>query len=155
MATWNLYKTDAHGNIETAAPAASLARTGFETALSYKGFATYVAVEAVDNEGVVLGRSHIVKTVVSAKLSILTVAQESQWLEDLGQRWRSGQRNVYLASTIFNRPGVMFASGVCVGMILLVASRVLWRAKRKGTFSRRWSEPLYKLVSQCDESEKF
>lgn len=154
VATWNLYKTDAHGNIETAEPAVSLPRTGFETALTFHGFATYVVVEALDDEGNVLGRSRIVKTVVSAKLSILTVTQEAEWLESVGRRWRAGQHNVYLTGNIPHRPGFMFGSGIVCGMALLVASRALWRAKRKGTFSRRWGEPLYKLVSQFDDSEK-
>jgi hypothetical protein len=153
VATWTLYKADDHGNADGDEPVASMPRLGFETAISYRGFATYVFVEGLDGEGNVLGRSQTVKTVVSAKLSVLTVAQESQWLEEM--RKLRTIPHLRMADVVSRSPSLMFAVGTLCGMALVFGSRAMWRGKRKRSmFSRRWGGPLYRLLSQADDTDK-
>lgn len=57
---WKLYKTIPSGNFRLFL--CERPRQGFETQLAWKGFASYVIVEAVDFEGKVLATSEVVET---------------------------------------------------------------------------------------------
>lgn len=57
---WKLYKTIPSGNFRRFL--CERPRQGFETQLAWKGFASYVIVEAVDFEGKVLATSEVVET---------------------------------------------------------------------------------------------
>lgn len=57
---WKLYKTIPSGNFRLFL--CERPRRGFETQLAWKGFASYVIVEAVDFEGKVLATSEVVET---------------------------------------------------------------------------------------------
>lgn len=80
VATWNLYKTDADGIHEELA--ASNARQGFETAVSYEGYASFVVLEALDEYGQILGRSNVEKTIPSADLRNFSIIKETQWFQE-------------------------------------------------------------------------
>ncbi len=149
--SWNLYKTDDIGNIDSPEPVTASPRMGFETTLSYKGFASYVVAEATDRHGAVLGRSEVIKTIVSARLSTATIAQESQWLDRMNRRTGPTRQAIWLVNMIYVNPTVTFASGLFCGMTLLVVSRALWRAKWKGLLSRRRNGSFYKQLPQCDD----
>ena len=157
VASWNLYKADDHGDINAAELVTTLPRSGFETALTYSGVATYVIVEGVDREGTILGRSHTVKSDISADLSPMTVAQEAQWLYEMRYRRTGGSSAGWLSGSFTNKPGLVFWLGVLFGMLVLMGSKAVWRANQKGAFAGIWRQrqPWYRLVSQHDESEKM
>ncbi len=145
--TWNLYKTDDVGNIDSPKPVAALPRMGFETTLSFKGFASYVIAEAMDRHGAVLGRSEVIQTVVLARLSTVTIARESEWLNRKNRRTDTTRQAIWLMRVIYINPLVSFANGLFCGMTLLVASRALWKAK----WSRRRNDSGHKQLPQYDE----
>lgn len=60
ISLWKLYKTIPSGNFRRFL--CERPRQGFETQLAWKGFASYVIVEAVDFEGKVLATSEVVET---------------------------------------------------------------------------------------------
>lgn len=60
ISLWKLYKTIPSGNFRLFL--CERPRQGFETQLAWKGFASYVIVEAVDFEGKVLATSEVVET---------------------------------------------------------------------------------------------
>lgn len=60
ISLWKLYKTIPSGNFRLFL--CERPRQGFETQLAWKGFASYVIVEAVDFEGKVLATSDVVET---------------------------------------------------------------------------------------------
>lgn len=62
---WKLYKTIPSGNFRRFL--CERPRQGFETQLAWKGFASYVIVEAVDFEGKVLATSEVVETKLIGK----------------------------------------------------------------------------------------
>ena len=140
VGSWILYKTDNRGNRSTAQPVATLPRTGFETALKYDGYATYVVVEALDRSGQALGRSKVVKTIVSSPLSENTIALEAQWLQNLGAKKQESKESYWSekAKATASNGVTKFALGLICGVTLAVAGKAVWRARRKGL---RWWRP--------------
>lgn len=80
IASWNMYRTDAEGSHEELI--ASQARRGFETALSYRGHASFVVLEALDLHGEPLGRSNVQTTILPENVSTSAVNDETQWPQD-------------------------------------------------------------------------
>jgi hypothetical protein len=82
VAIWELLHTNAAGNVFESV--ASLPRQGFETALSYDGFAEYVVVLALDASGNEIGRSKTIKTTLPSNTNLLdiSVAEEAKWQQD-------------------------------------------------------------------------
>lgn len=81
VASWTLLHTNAEGNVLDTI--VSTPRQGFETALSYDGFAKYIAVLALDHNGEEIGRSKTIKTRLPSDkdATSLAVAEEAQWLQ--------------------------------------------------------------------------
>ncbi|KAK3691689.1 hypothetical protein LTR37_018482 [Vermiconidia calcicola] len=125
VATWNLYKSTEDG--ETMLKIASKPRSGFETALEYDGFASYVVVEAVNKDRVPIGQSEIFKTIHSEDMSTPAVATEIQWLEEVGgslpeESWTSHAKNVAA------NPIATFFAGVIASAVVVF---VVWRFRQK------------------------
>lgn len=78
---WNLYRTVANGQINILVATAE--RLGFETVLSYGGYASYVIVEAVNQNGTVLGRTSVMKTYAHPNITAEAVAEDDHWLNDI------------------------------------------------------------------------
>jgi hypothetical protein len=81
VTSWTLLHTNAEGNVfETIV---STPRQGFETALSYDGFAKYIVVVALDRNGEEIGRSKTIRTIFPSDkdATSLAVAEEAQWLQ--------------------------------------------------------------------------
>ena len=57
----------------------SVPKQGFETALAYDGFAEYVVVVALDQNGQEIGRSETVKTTRPVDALDISIAKEVQW----------------------------------------------------------------------------
>lgn len=60
VANWILYESDAHG--KSLKRLKKAARRGFETNINYDGFAKYVIVEGLNQNGQALGRSRVIQT---------------------------------------------------------------------------------------------
>lgn len=67
VARWSLYGTDANGRSRKWL--SSVPRNGFETEISYRGYASHIMVEAVDKAHHVLGKSEVFETVGSVEES--------------------------------------------------------------------------------------
>lgn len=99
---WKLYKTIPSGNFRLFL--CERPRQGFETQLAWKGFASYVIVEAIDSEGKVLATSEVVET---KKLMMMSkddgdegeeglvmsgeVAEEIWWVQEKEREEREGE----------------------------------------------------------------
>lgn len=102
ISLWKLYKTIPSGNFRRFL--CERPRQGFETQLAWKGFASYVIVEAVDFEGKVLATSEVVET---KKLMMMSkddgdegeegevmsgeVAEEIWWVQEKEREEREGE----------------------------------------------------------------
>ncbi len=83
VASWKLYKTTAEGGSRE--QIANVKRQGFETMLTYDGFASYVVVEGVDHDGHSLGESDVVKSIPPRSSFGSAVVEEQQWIQDQDQ----------------------------------------------------------------------
>jgi hypothetical protein len=147
VATWNLYKTDADGSHEELV--ASIARQGFETALSYKGYASFVILEALDANGQILGRSNVERTVPPPNPQSPAVIEETQWLQDHTSGTSASQ-----ALAALHNPAIMFFVGATS---CAAAVAVLWayfRSKKTAGFWRRSQKQAYGRLSHGDEETK-
>lgn len=97
---WKLYKTIPSGNFRLFL--CERPRQGFETKLAWKGFASYVIVEAVDFEGKVLATSEVVETKLIGKddgdeddgeglVMSGEVAEEIWWVQEKEREEREGE----------------------------------------------------------------
>lgn len=99
---WKLYKTIPSGNFRRFL--CERPRQGFETQLAWKGFASYVIVEAVDFEGKVLATSEVVETKLIGKddgdgdddggeelVMSGEVAEEIWWVQEKEREEREGE----------------------------------------------------------------
>lgn len=77
VSSWKVYKTDKNGDAEV--EISWIPKAGFETAISYEGFAKYIFVEAVDGEGNALGRSKTFETIPPLNILTPAVAEEELW----------------------------------------------------------------------------
>ncbi|KAK3696303.1 hypothetical protein LTR37_018039 [Vermiconidia calcicola] len=148
VASWNMYKTDHEGNDAGAAPVATVPRAGFETTLKYQGYATYVRIEGLDRMGEVLGRSSVVQTVVSAKLSTETATKETEWLEEIGTKKTGSDKDSWTTKATYSNPAIIFISGITIGGLLILGIRV---SRRRGLFLKRQGGASYELVNQREE----
>ncbi|KXT10724.1 hypothetical protein AC579_1837 [Pseudocercospora musae] len=94
VASWNLHRTDASGRAGATSLIASQMRTGFETTISFDGYAKFVIVEAMDKNGDVLenGRSQIFTTLLAKNMLTTEVAAEDLWLQQISE---GGYARVY------------------------------------------------------------
>lgn len=81
VASWNVYRTDSSGKMDSQSPTNNSPRNGFETKISLPDHAAYVVVEALDRNGNVLehGTSAIIRTVAEADKHIVSKLRESRW----------------------------------------------------------------------------
>lgn len=133
--SWNVYESTPNG--ETKKMIASSARQGFETALVYEGYATFVIAEALDRDGEPLGTSTIVKTLAPSDKLDPSVLKDAEWLEDHSAENSRAGSSPWLAElgSVFSNPAVTFVSGVifCVAVGLTIWG--VYRAQRKGAFA--------------------
>lgn len=125
---WNFYKTNPLG--KHAVPLGSARKAGFETSLTYDGFAKYVVVEAVHWNGTVLGRSAVVTTALRDD-STEAVEEEEDWQDEVTPLWWKIQHS----------PWFLASAGAVVGVAALVAVvagvRRMWARRPKGWSWRR------------------
>ena len=80
VVAWKLYKSNADGS--STEQVASTKRSGFETALTYKGYASYVIVKAIDKDGKEIGKSRMMQTRGLADKLHTAAIKEAQWLQE-------------------------------------------------------------------------
>ncbi|KAK5173310.1 uncharacterized protein LTR77_001991 [Saxophila tyrrhenica] len=135
VASWRLSKTDKKG--EKSLPLTIMPRSGFETLITYDGYAKYVVVEALDINGRSLHTSDVAKTVASKNLDPDAVAEEQQWLHPESSSASAG-------SSL--RGFGVFTGGLFCGVALLWGA-LFWKRRRE----RR--RPRYERVAGEEEDE--
>jgi len=129
VAFWNLYKTDRSGKtVELIVGGAQ--KEGFETAISHKGYASHVVVEALDSKGQVLGKSDVFETIPPEDMFGSSVVEEAQWLEDHESTLTAG------AQVVASSPLAALAIGVASGAATFALLWFFWLTRRRG--SKRW-----------------
>ncbi|KAK3702090.1 hypothetical protein LTR37_015065 [Vermiconidia calcicola] len=116
---WNIHHAHADGTRELIA---STPKTGFETAITYDGYASHVIVEALGRKGKILGTSEVTKTVGPAALIEGLDVQEVEWIED----------DISAVSTFLEHPIVAFLLGIafCGTVCLTVWGIRRWRGRK-------------------------
>ena len=129
VASWNLYKTNAEGNINELI--ASTPRQGFESALACSGYATFVVAEALDRNNDSLGKSEIVKTIPPGNMSDVSAVEEAKWLQDHSWDTKLGMDGnlSILVNPIFTFFGGIMActAAVTVAFVFYVVWTGKWR----------------------------
>lgn len=127
-AKWNLYKTNADGS--TSELLGSTGRSGFETAITYKGYAPFVKVDAVDRDGNGLekSKSHVAQTIAmpDSTGSIVRISANNTWLG-------------ISSSPIFTFiGGILFCSAAALsayGVWKICGRRVFWRRRKQRLYA--------------------
>ncbi|KAK3714801.1 hypothetical protein LTR37_007536 [Vermiconidia calcicola] len=120
VASWNLYRTVANGQVLVLV--ASAEKLGFETVLAYGGYASYVIVEAVNRNGTVLGRTEVSRTFAHANVTAEAVAGEDVWLKDVDDAEVNLLRQ---ARGVLTSPITAFIIGcICSAIVLIVGYKV-------------------------------
>lgn len=144
---WNLYRTVANGQVDVLVATAE--KLGFETVLSWGGYASYIIAEALDKNGTVLGRSSVMKTFAHPNVTAEAVKEEESWLEEL-----LGE-NQGLFSKIVGNPTVAFFLGV---LFTVAANYAVKEARRRDLWRRYVGEkwmPGYLRVPGGDEEQEM
>lgn len=144
VAKWKLYKTDQKEQKKL--EIGFFKRTGFETAIPYNGYATYVYAEALDSTGKVLGRSDLVTTTEPDNMKTAAVAQEIAWLTDASDS-DSGSLKDHAKSILWNPTSTFFAgviSSIVIFAVVLFVRNRSWR-RRRG--------PSYQPVAEGDAAD--
>lgn len=148
VASWNLYKSDREGNVKQLLGSAR--KQGFETAITYDGYASYVVVEARDRDGHPLGRSKVFETIPPEDMFDPSVVKESQWVQQ-----HTSQSPDPPSKPSRRSPVVAVLIGVELFVTAVGFLYVLWRLRQSGMswWPRKESEyaPLY--VRGKEESE--
>ncbi|KAK3047788.1 hypothetical protein LTR09_010763 [Extremus antarcticus] len=95
--------------------------------ISYKGYASYVVVEALDGDGNALGESTTIETLPPSNLVSSVVAEEAQWLQD-----HSGTAQTSQWISVLESPIVSYVLGVVSCAVTVVVVALLWIARRNG-----------------------
>ncbi len=147
---WKLFKSDDRS--ERALEVTVVPRSGFETAIAYNGYASYVFVEALDKTGKTLGKSRVIETIQPEDMSTAAVAEEMAWLqeghgESHDQSWKGE------AKEVLSNPMVTFVSGIVCGVVIFLAVLVVRRRGLPWHRTRSRKGPLYEPVAEGDAYE--
>ena len=147
VSSWNMYRTDAEGKYEQLI--ASTKRQGFETVLSYRGYASFVILEAVDSNGEVLGRSNVQKTIPPANPEDPAVIEETQWLQE-----QASEPSLFTAIAVLHNPlfAFLFGASACAA-----AAAVMWIFLRKSKKNGLWpsaQDQIYERLAEADVDGK-
>ncbi|EME49134.1 hypothetical protein DOTSEDRAFT_142820 [Dothistroma septosporum NZE10] len=146
--SWRLYKTTETGN--PMIQIGSKSRTGFETAITWDGYASYVMAEAIDKTGRAVGRTEIVKTLDPPNDAMsAAVAEELYWLQGVhGQNKSWKNSNAYRSRSRGYFFGVWLIGAFCGASLVYVAWRLRLRGYLRGT---RFSD--YHSLAEHDDGE--
>ena len=143
VAKWRLYESNYDGDDKELI--AEKERTGFETALMYNGYATYVVVEGIGRDGNPLAQSEVARTLGRRGRVGAASAHGRTWQDDV--------------MSVFGLPLVAFVGGVLFCVAAALSAWGVWVARRKGAFSwRRKKQQVYADLSDVNgdiEGEKL
>lgn len=140
VARWELFETDAEGN-----HARSLNKTkrrGFETDITYAGYAEFVVVQALDNSGKTIGRSEVVHTLPPVENSVLSHSTIPQL--EVPSSWKDQ------AYDVAQDPISAFIAGVVATIVIWAVIRF---ARRSRARSWRSKGADYELVQNHREAD--
>ena len=147
VGSWNLYKTDAEGKHEQLVTSA--ARQGFETALSYRAYASFVIMEAVHVNGTVMGRSDVQKTIPPANIKSHAMIEETQWLQD-----HLSDTTSTPGAAILHNPAIVFFFGVASCSAVGALVWFYWRSRATSSLWPRSKHQVYGRVDSGDEESR-
>ena len=132
VVAWNLYKSTPEEAVELVA---STPRRGFETALLYDGFASYVVAEALSLNGTVLRRSAVTKTSPpSTKLLDPARLREQNWIQNYMKNDDSESQVPIII--------IAFAGGFIACAAVAVFGFAIWRCVARRKRSPQVYEPV-------------
>ena len=137
---WTVFKTNTKG--DTILPVGAAERTGFETKIVVDGYAKFVFVQAVDENGKTLGESAVIET-MARDVSNEALSDELVWL-------RHSDSQSWFDKVVAN-PLATFAGGVFCGVMAILLVRVAAKRGLMGWRSR--GRQSYERVSVADTSE--
>lgn len=126
---WNFFKTNPLGHHEVWL--GTVAKTAFETSLTYDGFAKYIVAEALHENGTVLGRSKTIDTAFKDD-STEAMAEEEGWQDGHTPLWWK----------IAHSPWFIASASTVIGIAVLIAlytgCKKWYASTPKGWTWRRW-----------------
>lgn len=156
VASWRLLKTTAHGKARE--QVAEIARQGFETMMTYDGYASYVVVQGVDREGNVLGESAVFTTIPPRDKFAPAVLKEQHWMSAHAAAAAAALTGLGERVSPVDNPVAAFFFGLMVSLVgvCLVKGIVHLRQRRS---QRSWrprteqNKAFYEAVSvsECGE----
>ena len=140
VAGWTVYKTNTEGDIIE--PIGAADRSGFETKINVEGYAKFVFVQAVDDNGKTLGESAVIET-MARDVSNEALSEELVWL-------RTSDSRSWFDKIVAN-PAATFVGGVFCGVMAILLLRIAAKRGMLGWCPRGGQS--YKRVSVADTSE--
>lgn len=135
VAAWTVFRSTPDGDVLE--PIVSHARAGFETALTFEGFAQYVVVQGLDSDDEVLGQSKVAETNATQGISAAAIAQDRAWQLNAGGAGHELSRG-YARKSAFEFGGGGFLAGcvftAIVALIVWVSRSGLWKEKLRLPF---------------------
>ena len=142
VAEWIYFKTNPLGHHEVTL--GSIKRDGFETNLTYDGFAKYVVVAAVHKNGTILGRSNVGTTLFTDD-STEAVEEEEEWQNEHTPLWWK----------ILHSPWFIASASLVIGFAALTSLYTCVR-KTYAAWPRTWTwrhlKPRVRMLRQCVRS---
>lgn len=157
VAVWNLHKVYGNGSHDLVA---SSRRRGFETALTFHGYAGQVLVEAVALNGTIIGSSAVLsenKSIEALHPAVVVELQDSgNVMEMNGSADGSQSSTVILLGvaipSVLARSAIVFGGGL---IICLLVYSIVWALTRIWIYrpSCLRSRPLYHKLSSLEDAE--
>jgi hypothetical protein len=143
VARWALYQTTPSGDSQYWV--SSVPRRGFETMITYRGYASHVMVAALDRDGNSLGQSAVIATVAPAALN------NTNWTFH-----SSPETQISSSQTIINVFIFGIAAGIVVGLLLTVCWCFGTSVRFTGLrwMSRHRDHQHYEAVASVDEGDE-
>lgn len=150
VAKWNLYHTTTDG--DTAQLIASRPRSGFETALTWSGYASHVVAEAVDRHGKVLGTSDVVASIPPKNIYLPAVVEEDRWQFDP----HGAHGSAFALPISLGTFSLAFGFGILCCAVGTLAGFLLWRWRSKMHGVTKWmrTSPAYEKVGEGENVEE-
>ncbi|KAI6810177.1 hypothetical protein KC331_g9214 [Hortaea werneckii] len=133
---WRLFQTLANGTLS--ALVATKRKLGFETKLSFDGYAAYIVVEAVNVHGNAIRNTSIVRTVAEPGIPATIIEEGDQWIPPVEDAEVVGTQSKWTLGGYF----AFSCAALACGIVTLLGRHL----RRKGRVIRRalsWRRSLY------------